>query len=440
MNLEDENRKLKLFTGSKDLNFKKPKKEVKFSQNDKQNIYGGQNYSDNYQSNLNKSRYISAELPFVQKKIAPGIGIGVNGISQKGIHPDTREYELPKNIDELRAKNNPRISYKGKIINGKSNINKRDSNFNFTKFKNPTIFENRPLESTGASIKKNKNRGKYLINDNNRNKYVGEVKGPSKGLNKIQMRGKYRDANKKENDNVDNNRNLRGDNKFNLNKKSYNMELLKKEIQSILPYEKELHMGNFLEALLPSSHYTDEAKQTVRETTENYGDKNILNLKSNSKTQNYFNDKAKQTVRETTENYGDKNIINLKANNKTQNYFSDKAKPTIKETTVHNIKDVLNIKLYKKLPRRVKQTKEKTKPLLLKKEILKEGEILPETEKIIKQAETTIPSKVKKEPVQKVYARPNGADIDPIETREWLDSLDAVISNKRWNRSCSLSA
>ena len=64
----------------------------------------------------------------------------------------------------------------------------------------------------------------------------------------------------------------------------------------------------------------------------------------------------------------------------------------------------------------IKLKKEKTKPLILKKEILKEEKILPETEKIIKQAETTIPSKVKKVSAQKVYARTNGGDIDPIET------------------------
>ena len=75
----------------------------------------------------------------------------------------------------------------------------------------------------------------------------------------------------------------------------------------------------------------------------------------------------------------------------------------------------------------IKLKKEKTKPLILKKEILKEEKILPETEKIIKQAETTIPSKVKKVSAQKVYARTNGGDIDPIETKEWLDSLSAVM-------------
>jgi len=69
---------------------------------------------------------------------------------------------------------------------------------------------------------------------------------------------------------------------------------------------------------------------------------------------------------------------------------------------------------------------EETKPKQESKEQKKE-KILPETEKIIKQAEQTIVQQSRKESPKKVYTRPNGSDIDPIETKEWLDSLDAVI-------------
>ena len=60
--------------------------------------------------------------------------------------------------------------------------------------------------------------------------------------------------------------------------------------------------------------------------------------------------------------------------------------------------------------------------------VLKEEKILPETEKIIKAAESTIPQKIKKESKIEIPKRSNGADIDPIETQEWLDSLCAVMS------------
>ena len=70
----------------------------------------------------------------------------------------------------------------------------------------------------------------------------------------------------------------------------------------------------------------------------------------------------------------------------------------------------------------LEQEKEKTKPL-----VLKEDNLLLETEKIIKEAESTVTQRPKEKSPQKVFARPNGADIDPTETQEWLDSLIAVL-------------
>ncbi len=70
-----------------------------------------------------------------------------------------------------------------------------------------------------------------------------------------------------------------------------------------------------------------------------------------------------------------------------------------------------------------------TKKVNLKKEVpkKKDDDVLPVTEKIIKQAETSITQDVKKPLKQKIYPRSNGADIDPIETQEWLDSIEAVL-------------
>ena len=76
------------------------------------------------------------------------------------------------------------------------------------------------------------------------------------------------------------------------------------------------------------------------------------------------------------------------------------------------------------------QEKEKTKPL-----ILKEDDLLSETEKIIKDAESTILQTPKEKSPQKVYARVNGADIDPTETQEWLDSLTAVVAKDGTDRA-----
>ena len=76
----------------------------------------------------------------------------------------------------------------------------------------------------------------------------------------------------------------------------------------------------------------------------------------------------------------------------------------------------------------IKQNKEN--PL-----VLKDDEVLPETEKIIEQAESEISKPIKKEAAKKIPTRSNGSDIDPIETKEWLDSLDAVIAKDGSDRA-----
>ena len=84
----------------------------------------------------------------------------------------------------------------------------------------------------------------------------------------------------------------------------------------------------------------------------------------------------------------------------------------------------------KKPKEKIKTEQKKDKPL-----VLKDDEVLPETEKIIKQAETTISKSQKIEVSKKIPARSNGSDIDPIETKEWLDSLDAVIAKDGSDRA-----
>ena len=76
----------------------------------------------------------------------------------------------------------------------------------------------------------------------------------------------------------------------------------------------------------------------------------------------------------------------------------------------------------------------------------KSAKILPEAEKIIEEAESSIVEKVKEietsiiqkpkiEKSKKISALPNGKDIDPIETQEWLDSLESVLKNDGTDRA-----
>jgi pyruvate dehydrogenase E1 component len=84
----------------------------------------------------------------------------------------------------------------------------------------------------------------------------------------------------------------------------------------------------------------------------------------------------------------------------------------------------------KDLDKPKQKIKENTKPLVLEKE-----EILPETEKIIEQAETEIVTKSIKQEEKKIVVSSNSSDIDPTETKEWLDSLEAVLKKDGSDRA-----
>ena len=81
----------------------------------------------------------------------------------------------------------------------------------------------------------------------------------------------------------------------------------------------------------PNVHYTDEARQTIRETTEDYTHLGNTNTPWKN-THLGYQDEAKQTIRESTEDYTHLGGANTPWQN-THVTFQDKAKSTIKETT-----------------------------------------------------------------------------------------------------------
>ena len=350
-----DNRKLNLFTGMKDLSV--PKKEVKNEHiNGQENIFGGQSYTSEYQTHLNKSMYIKSELPFSQTQVGPGLGLKPGETSIHGFHQDIREYELPKTIDELRPKSNPKISFKKPIVPGKSFINKRDGQLNITKYKKAVMFKNRPLERSKYHVEANSMRSKQILKNTNRKNNNGESVGHMvKGVSKSYTKKGILKTNRKQLDEMDNIRNIKTNNKFDTNRDSYNCVETKKEAQASKIFENKLYIGNLLKALIPTRHYDDVARQTVKETTINNEDKNILNLVGGEKNILRYDDVARQTVKETTIDFNDKNILNLKANNKITKRYYDPMKQTIRETTENNIHNVINMKLFNKLPKRSKQ-------------------------------------------------------------------------------------
>ena len=112
-------RKMELFTGSTNsLNYR-PKTERRPLFNPHVGltwIYGTPNFTDYFESRFIPSRERRNELIHQPVRTTPGLNLGYNEVSKQGFHDTWRA--LPKNVDELRTANNPKISYGRPIIPG----------------------------------------------------------------------------------------------------------------------------------------------------------------------------------------------------------------------------------------------------------------------------------------------------------------------------------
>lgn len=157
-----------LFEPSKDLNIQ----------------FGTQNNTEEMLARYKASTYRQNELPFDQVLVGPGINQGFTSTPNGGFHPDIREFILPKTIDELRPKSRPQISYKGRVVSGKSINSKGTKIGNVEKYRPDTFIENTPdrLFTTVGAVTKEMSRPDMIIRDTNRicttKEYTG-VAGPA---------------------------------------------------------------------------------------------------------------------------------------------------------------------------------------------------------------------------------------------------------------------
>jgi hypothetical protein len=133
-------------------------------------VYGTQNYSDNIMSRIQTSTYRQGELPFEQERVGPGLNAGFATDGAGGFHQDPRDYVMPRTIDELRPLSKPQISYCGRVVAGKDNVDKRGQIGIVEKNRPDRFFIQDPdryLTTTGAYTKEMK-RPTFVVKDTNR--------------------------------------------------------------------------------------------------------------------------------------------------------------------------------------------------------------------------------------------------------------------------------
>ena len=374
MNVDSYSTKLDIHTGNEYEYKPKRNPEVQLFEKTKNltNIYGSSIYNDKdrYETAVNNIK--NNEKPIESIQVGPGIGLNYNDGPRGGYQQfDVRKYALPKNVDELRTKDNKKISYTGRIIQGKFHIQKPDySDIKFTKEKQSQFLTDKELLPTKYYVNKAKAKPTVVLKYTNR-KDSKEIIGTvgNKAISKQELRPQFKKSvkvtflgdtsrnvnttkNHKNIDNIVKSFTPGGEKKHNNTIKSNNSNIsirnvIKSTKKNIMPFfdkskntikqttECNNNNGNLTGNQKIINYYSDKAKNTIKQTTE--CNNNNGNLTGNQKIINYYSDKAKNTIKQTTE--CNNNDGNLTGNKKIINYYSDKAKNTIKQTTECNNND-----------------------------------------------------------------------------------------------------
>ena len=114
--------KFESFTGSQQ--YYRNKKEVKnmgdIGTNNSSQPYGSQSSTDYRQERMNISLIRNNVAPIEKINVGPGLNKGYVSQPSGGFQQAaTRDYVLPKTTDEIRVKDNPKVTYSGRIISGK---------------------------------------------------------------------------------------------------------------------------------------------------------------------------------------------------------------------------------------------------------------------------------------------------------------------------------
>ena len=150
---------------------------------------GTPNMSDFFQSRQNPAMNMSNVKPFYSQQVGPGLDQGYTNKGSGGFNSglEAREKWISKSVDELRTKNNPKVTYEGVVLGGGSSIQNRGIEGKVEKNRPDTFFINSPERYfTTPTNKAQKARSQEILKAGSRmattREYFGggelETKGP----------------------------------------------------------------------------------------------------------------------------------------------------------------------------------------------------------------------------------------------------------------------
>lgn len=310
------------------------------------NPYGMANHTSFLQDRIIPPKVMNNITPVERVRVGPGLNQGYTAQPSGGFQQaNARDYVLPKNVDELRAKNNPKLTYMGRILSGKG-ISKRGKLGIVEKRKPDSFFINTPdryFTSVGAQTGE-RQRPNIILRNVNR-KYTGKNKiiggaAPLNG-NKCLVKGEYNKSRKNQYK-TDGPRHLNATNKWGIDECANALHDYGKGRIGLKETErrktsKNDHIGFVKSEGRVEARNCQEAKQTKKNITS------INNHKGNMHNQKQLgpvcnpDDKTRTTIKEQTLDKGREGMMapqypsNLPACDP-----NDKMKTTMKEQTIDN--------------------------------------------------------------------------------------------------------
>lgn len=140
-----------------------------------QNVYGNQNTNDFYQSRMNQSLRHANTKPFESIQVTPGVGLNYTENSTLGFNTESmsRDSWRPKTVDELRAVNNPKLTFRMDDHMGPAlqPVQNRGIQGKIVKRTQESFFQNDNnlgMVASSATTKASMNRSEQELNEQNR--------------------------------------------------------------------------------------------------------------------------------------------------------------------------------------------------------------------------------------------------------------------------------
>ncbi len=189
------------YTGNASLQIEKREVETMFDTGSTPygSIYGLEVKSDFVSDRIVPSRNRAGERPFEPTRVAPGVGQQGGALGKGGFHQmEVNEIMRPRDTNQLRTADNPKMTYKGMVVPGKHYIGKGTEDAGEIRKYRPDRFTVNDgaehLWATPAGIVKETTRSAQIVLDTTREEtsqeYIGA--GGAQGFGDSYVPGSYR--------------------------------------------------------------------------------------------------------------------------------------------------------------------------------------------------------------------------------------------------------